>query len=136
MTTYMMYALWYTVPANVPDGGRTSPISPRSQSARCVVQLMRERLVQQQQQTQAALAQVHLVRDQLQAETAARLEAQARTHQLLLHNRELLDHVQVLVSELQSMEERDAAASAVRDKVRGRSYPAGDRGRGTDRAQS
>ena len=79
---------------------------------------MRERLVQQQQQTQAALAQVHLVRDQLQAETAARLEAQARTHQLLLHNRELLDHVQVLVSELQSMEERDAAASAVRDKVR------------------
>ncbi|XP_037078929.1 carboxyl-terminal PDZ ligand of neuronal nitric oxide synthase protein-like [Pollicipes pollicipes] len=74
---------------------------------------MRERLVQQQQQTQAALAQVHLVRDQLQAETAARLEAQARAHQLLLHNRELLDHVQLLVGELQVIEERDA----VRDKV-------------------
>ena len=86
-------------------------------------QLMRERLVQQQQQTQAALAQVHLVRDQLQAETAARLEVQARTHQLLLHNRELLDHVQLLVAELQSLEERDAAVTAVRDKVRHRRRP-------------
>ncbi|XP_043205480.1 carboxyl-terminal PDZ ligand of neuronal nitric oxide synthase protein-like isoform X1 [Amphibalanus amphitrite] len=123
-----------SVPASPMDGRRAATLSPDALTAPAPeqlhdvhrlagssslyhqLQLMRERLVQQQQQTQAALAQVHLVRDQLQAETAARLEAQARTHQLLLHNRELLDHVQVLVSELQSMEERDAAASAVRDK--------------------
>jgi len=41
-------------------------------------QLLREKLEQQTQQTQAALAQVMLLRDQLQAETNARIEAQVR----------------------------------------------------------
>lgn len=68
------------------------------------LQLMREQLEQQQQQTQAAVAQVHLLRDQLAAETAARLEAQARTHQLLVHNKELLEHIQALVMQVRDLE--------------------------------
>lgn len=38
--------------------------------------LLREKLEQQQQQTQAALAQINLLRDQLAAESSARIEAQ------------------------------------------------------------
>ncbi|XP_077868743.1 carboxyl-terminal PDZ ligand of neuronal nitric oxide synthase protein-like [Saccoglossus kowalevskii] len=39
-------------------------------------QLLHQQLQQQQQQTQVAIAQVHLLKDQLAAETAARIEAQ------------------------------------------------------------
>ncbi|XP_049786230.1 carboxyl-terminal PDZ ligand of neuronal nitric oxide synthase protein-like [Schistocerca cancellata] len=73
-------------------------------SAHHELQLLREQLDQQAHQTQAALAQAQLLRDQLAAETAARLEAQARTHQLLVHNKELLDHIAALVAALQDQE--------------------------------
>ncbi|KAK1155466.1 carboxyl-terminal PDZ ligand of neuronal nitric oxide synthase protein-like [Acipenser oxyrinchus oxyrinchus] len=68
------------------------------------LQLIQHQLHQQQQQTQVAVAQVQLLKDQLSAETAARIEAQARVHQLLLQNRDLLQHVALLVTQLKELE--------------------------------
>ncbi|MEQ2181156.1 hypothetical protein GOODEAATRI_008510, partial [Goodea atripinnis] len=49
---------------------------------------------------------VQLLKDQMTAETAARMEAQARIHQLLLQNRDLLQHLALLVQQLKEMEGR------------------------------
>ncbi|XP_015604334.1 carboxyl-terminal PDZ ligand of neuronal nitric oxide synthase protein isoform X3 [Cephus cinctus] len=68
------------------------------------IQLLRERLEQQGQQTRAAVAHARLLQDQLAAETAARVEAQARTHQLLVQNKELLEHIGALVGHLREQE--------------------------------
>ncbi|XP_038614198.1 LOW QUALITY PROTEIN: carboxyl-terminal PDZ ligand of neuronal nitric oxide synthase protein [Tachyglossus aculeatus] len=68
------------------------------------LQLLQELLQQQQQQTQVAVAQVHLLKDQLAAEAAGRLEAQARVHQLLLQNKDMLRHVSLLVKQVQELE--------------------------------
>ncbi|PAA68498.1 hypothetical protein BOX15_Mlig010010g1 [Macrostomum lignano] len=69
-------------------------------------QLIRQRLEQQSQQAQVAMAQARLLRDQLAAEAAARVEAQARAHQLLVQNRDLLDHLNQLVHRLRLLELR------------------------------
>ncbi|XP_050443996.1 capon-like protein isoform X3 [Adelges cooleyi] len=79
-------------------------IALSSLSVQHEMQLLRQQLDQQTHQTQAAVAQVHMLRDQLAAETTARMEAQARTHQLLVHNKELLDHIASLVSLLHDQE--------------------------------
>lgn len=68
------------------------------------IQLLQQQLQQQQQQTQVAVAQVQLLKDQLSAEAAARLEAQARVHQLLLQNKDLLQHISLLVKQVQDLE--------------------------------
>ncbi|KAG9467302.1 hypothetical protein GDO78_015201, partial [Eleutherodactylus coqui] len=47
---------------------------------------------------------VHLLKDQLAAETAARVESQARVRQLLLTNRDLLQHISLLVKQLKELE--------------------------------
>ncbi|XP_060809762.1 capon-like protein isoform X1 [Amyelois transitella] len=84
--------------------GEQTPDSATPLSAQHQLQLLRERLEQQAQQTRAAVAQLLLLRDQLAAEQAARCEAQARTHQLLVHNKELLEHIAALVAHLQERE--------------------------------
>nr|KAG5712039.1 hypothetical protein BaRGS_020765 [Batillaria attramentaria] len=81
------------------------------------MQLLRQQLEQQQHQTQVAIAQVHLLKDQLSAETAARIEAQARAHQLLLHNKDLLDHVSQLVTRLHGLEVKVTGVSSSSDLV-------------------
>ena len=55
------------------------------------LQLLRQQLEQQQQQTQVAIAQVHLLKDQLSAETAARIEAQVRWCRLGCHGNSCKD---------------------------------------------
>ncbi|XP_060519489.1 carboxyl-terminal PDZ ligand of neuronal nitric oxide synthase protein isoform X3 [Cylas formicarius] len=86
---------------SIGSGSGSIPPSGPTLSAHHELQLMREQLEQQNQQTQAAIAQLQLAQEQLAAEQSARMEAQARTHQLLVHNRELLDHIAALVAHLQ-----------------------------------
>ncbi|KAM3825303.1 carboxyl-terminal PDZ ligand of neuronal nitric oxide synthase protein-like [Vipera latastei] len=92
-----------------PLGSTGSPSSSASAtplaSQHCL-QLLQHQLFQQQQQTQVAVAQVQLLEDQLSAETMARVEAQARVRQLLLTNRDLLQHVSLLVRQLKELEIR------------------------------
>ncbi|XP_030288568.1 carboxyl-terminal PDZ ligand of neuronal nitric oxide synthase protein-like [Sparus aurata] len=78
---------------------QSAPLSVHHQ-----IQLLQQQLQQQQQQTQVAVAQVHLLKDQLSAEATARLEAQARVHQLLLQNKDLLQHISLLVKQIQELE--------------------------------
>ncbi|PAA48543.1 hypothetical protein BOX15_Mlig030043g1 [Macrostomum lignano] len=69
-------------------------------------QLMQQQLEHRAQQTQTALAEVQLLRDQLAAESAARTEAQSRAQRLLDQNRDLLDHLNQLVHRTRALELR------------------------------
>ncbi|XP_071377578.1 carboxyl-terminal PDZ ligand of neuronal nitric oxide synthase protein-like [Centroberyx affinis] len=86
----------------LPASGTLTPGTPLSVHHQ--IQLLQQQLQQQQQQTQVAVAQVHLLKDQLSAEATARLEAQARVHQLLLQNKDLLQHISLLVKQIQELE--------------------------------
>lgn len=76
----------YSSPASGEPLGRGGdvPSAGTPLSAHHEMQLLREQLDQQCQQTQAAVAQIHLLRDQLAAETAARLEAQVSNPLLII----------------------------------------------------
>ncbi|XP_030292333.1 carboxyl-terminal PDZ ligand of neuronal nitric oxide synthase protein isoform X1 [Sparus aurata] len=89
----------------------SSPCSLTPLASQHYLQLLQQQLQQQQQHTQVAVAQVQLLKDQMAAETAARMEAQARVHQLLLQNRDLLQHLALLVQQLKELEARSPKAA-------------------------
>lgn len=62
--------------------------------------------------THLPILQVHLLKDQLSAEATARLEAQARVHQLLLQNKDLLQHISLLVKQIQDLETKMAGPNS------------------------
>lgn len=94
-----------TSPLNSPTLLDDDVIDPqRPISSKHQMQLLRQQAEHHQQQTQVAVAQVQLLKEQLAAETAARIESQARTHQLLLQNRDLLDHMKQILTRLQTLE--------------------------------
>ncbi|XP_063716526.1 AF4/FMR2 family member lilli-like isoform X3 [Symsagittifera roscoffensis] len=76
-----------------------------SSSAYHQLALIQEQLTQQQSETQVAIAQVRLLKDQLVAESSARIEAQSRVHQLLIQNRDLLVYIQQLVAQLNQLQD-------------------------------
>ncbi|KAI7813353.1 putative carboxyl-terminal PDZ ligand of neuronal nitric oxide synthase protein [Triplophysa rosa] len=91
----------YTLAPSSPCSPSLTPLATQHH-----LQFLQQQLLQQQQQTHIVVAQVQLLKDQLAAETAARMEAQARTHQLLLQNRDLLQHTALLVKHLSQLEIR------------------------------
>ncbi|XP_072530261.1 carboxyl-terminal PDZ ligand of neuronal nitric oxide synthase protein [Salminus brasiliensis] len=91
----------YTLSSSSPCSPSLTPLATHHH-----LQLLQQQLLQQQQQAQVAVAQVQLLKDQMAAETAARMEAQARTHQLLLQNRDLLQHIALLVKHVSELESR------------------------------
>ncbi|XP_029310112.1 carboxyl-terminal PDZ ligand of neuronal nitric oxide synthase protein-like isoform X1 [Cottoperca gobio] len=68
------------------------------------VQLLQKQLRQQEQQALAASEQVHLLQEQLSVEVCARTETQARVQRLLLQNTDLLQHISLLVKQIQELE--------------------------------
>ncbi|KAM9323375.1 carboxyl-terminal PDZ ligand of neuronal nitric oxide synthase protein-like [Pholidichthys leucotaenia] len=73
-------------------------------SAEHQVQLLQKQLQQQEQQALAASAQVHVLQEQLSVEVCARTEAQARVQRLLQQNTDLLQHISLLVKQIQELE--------------------------------
>ncbi|KAM6984653.1 carboxyl-terminal PDZ ligand of neuronal nitric oxide synthase protein [Aplochiton taeniatus] len=103
---YERGSLYTVTPRGVlsPSSHCSSHLTPLA--AQHYLHLVQQQLQQQQQHTQVAVAQVQLLKDQVAAETAARIEAQARVHQLLLQNRDLLQHLALLVQQLKDLEGR------------------------------
>ncbi|XP_034743325.1 carboxyl-terminal PDZ ligand of neuronal nitric oxide synthase protein-like [Etheostoma cragini] len=72
------------------------------------VQLLQKQLQQQEQQALAASEQVHLLQEQLSVEMCARTETQARVRRLLQQNTDLLQHISLLVKQIQELELKSA----------------------------
>uniref|UniRef100_A0A8C5F969 PID domain-containing protein n=1 Tax=Gadus morhua TaxID=8049 RepID=A0A8C5F969_GADMO len=75
------------------------------------LQLLQRQLQQQEQQAQAAAAQVCVLQDQLSVEACGRVEAQARVQRLLQQNTDLLQHIALLVKQIQELELKAAVGS-------------------------
>ncbi|KAM9844581.1 carboxyl-terminal PDZ ligand of neuronal nitric oxide synthase protein-like [Aulostomus maculatus] len=73
-------------------------------SAEHQVQLLQKQLQQQEQEALAASAQVHVLQEQLSVEACARTEAQTRVQRLLQQNTDLLQHISLLVKQIQELE--------------------------------
>ncbi|CAF3388752.1 unnamed protein product [Rotaria sp. Silwood1] len=61
------------------------------------MQFMQEQIQQMQNESELAFNQIKLIKDQLNIEIAARIDAQNKNTQLLQRNRELLTHIQQLL---------------------------------------
>ncbi|XP_078282027.1 carboxyl-terminal PDZ ligand of neuronal nitric oxide synthase protein [Rhinoraja longicauda] len=112
--------------AGTPFGPSPPPLSPSAGSpcssltplaSQHQLQLLQAQLCQQQQQTQVVMAQLYLLKDQLSAETAARMESQARIHQLMLQNGDLLQHLSLLVQHLNDLESRLSSQHAADQSI-------------------
>uniref|UniRef100_A0A3B5LVF4 PID domain-containing protein n=1 Tax=Xiphophorus couchianus TaxID=32473 RepID=A0A3B5LVF4_9TELE len=84
------------------------PAAETSCSAEHQVRLLQKQLQQQEQQSLAASAQVHVLQEQLSVEMCARTEAQARVQRLLQQNTDLLQHISLLVKQIQELELKSA----------------------------
>ncbi|XP_005935759.1 carboxyl-terminal PDZ ligand of neuronal nitric oxide synthase protein isoform X1 [Haplochromis burtoni] len=73
-------------------------------SAEHQVHFLQKQLQQQEQQALAASAQVNVLQEQLSVELCARTEAQARVQRLLQQNTDLLQHISLLVKQIQELE--------------------------------
>ncbi|XP_028986945.1 carboxyl-terminal PDZ ligand of neuronal nitric oxide synthase protein-like [Betta splendens] len=84
----------------------SSPVlgAPAPARSAAEVQLLQKQLQQQEQQALAAAAQVRVLQDQLTVEVCARTEAQARVQKLLQQNTDLLQHISLLVKQIQELE--------------------------------
>ncbi|XP_074544862.1 carboxyl-terminal PDZ ligand of neuronal nitric oxide synthase protein-like [Halichoeres trimaculatus] len=82
--------------------GQSAADAPLSEEHQ--VQLLKKQLQQQEQQALAASAQVHVLQEQLSVEVSARTEAQARVQRLLQQNTDLLQHISLLVKQIQELE--------------------------------
>uniref|UniRef100_A0A8C8DLA9 Carboxyl-terminal PDZ ligand of neuronal nitric oxide synthase protein n=1 Tax=Oryzias sinensis TaxID=183150 RepID=A0A8C8DLA9_9TELE len=87
-----------------PTLGASAPGTEASCSAEHQVQLLQKQLQQQEQQALAASAQVHVLQEQLSVEMCARTQAQVRVQQLLQQNTDLLQHISLLVKQIQELE--------------------------------
>ncbi|XP_060900190.1 carboxyl-terminal PDZ ligand of neuronal nitric oxide synthase protein-like [Labrus mixtus] len=86
--------------------GQSAAEAPLSEEHQ--VQLLKKQLQQQEQQALAASAQVHVLQEQLSVEVCARTEAQARVQRLLQQNTDLLQHISLLVKQIQELELKSA----------------------------
>lgn len=92
------------MPTHPQSPGRPCPLSRTPLADQHHRHFLQQQVLQQQQQAQIAGAQVQLLKDQIAAETAARMEAQARSYQLLLQKRDLLQHIALLVQHVGELE--------------------------------